>query len=144
MFTKILYATDGSEASEVVLRYTIDIAKTYAAEVIVVHAYDPVPALLGTPFYYNMLEPRLNAGENLLHEVIAKFAEWEVEAHHELLEGPPCEAILKVAQAEDCDLIILGTRGLGKLGEMLGGTCREVMRQAHCPVLIVPCDNPEP
>src|SRR5687767_8891325 len=138
MFTKILYATDGSTASEAALYYAIDVAKTYATEVIVVHAYEQVPALLGTPYYHNMLEPRLVAGEELLHEVVAKFAEQEVEAHHELLQGPACDAIIKVAEAEDCDLIIMGARGLGELGcLLLGSTSHQVIRHAHCPVLVI-------
>lgn len=138
MFTKILYATDGSEPSQMALKYAIELANTYGAEVIIVHAYEPVLALLETPFYHTLLEPRLTEGETLLHELEAEFQAQGVIAHHELLQGPACEAIMKTAIEEDCDLIIMGARGLGELGSLLlGSTSHDVIRNAHCPVLVV-------
>jgi len=56
----------------------------------------------------------------------------------EVLEGPPAEAILTVAETRKVDLIVMGTRGLGRLaGLLIGSVSQRVVSQAGCPVLLV-------
>jgi nucleotide-binding universal stress UspA family protein len=60
------------------------------------------------------------------------------EIHTEILEGPPAEAILDVANTRECDLIVMGSRGLGRLtGLLIGSQSQKVVQHAPCPVLIV-------
>lgn len=57
--------------------------------------------------------------------------------HQEVLEGPPAEAILNVANVREIDLIVMGTRGLGRLaGALLGSQSQKVVAHASCPVLL--------
>jgi len=52
--------------------------------------------------------------------------------------GDPAEEILKVAHDVHADLIVVGRRGLGRLGEMfLGSVSERVLRGAECTVLVV-------
>jgi nucleotide-binding universal stress UspA family protein len=52
--------------------------------------------------------------------------------------GPPEREILGVAADRDVDLVVMGTRGGGALGHLFGSTVRRVVRDAACPVLVVP------
>jgi nucleotide-binding universal stress UspA family protein len=55
-----------------------------------------------------------------------------------VLEGPPAEAILRVAETRACDLIVVGSRGLGELkAVLLGSVSERVLHHSTVPVLIV-------
>jgi nucleotide-binding universal stress UspA family protein len=55
-----------------------------------------------------------------------------------LADGDPAREILAVATAESVDAIVIGSRGLGKLGALLlGSVSQKVSNQAHCTVIIV-------
>jgi len=62
----------------------------------------------------------------------------DIETITEILQGPPADAILRVAKTRDVDLIVMGARGLGSLGSLLlGSVSQKVMAHADCPVIIV-------
>ncbi len=53
--------------------------------------------------------------------------------------GAPAEEILKAARRHRADLIVLGTRGMGRAARLLlGSTADAVLRHARIPVLAVP------
>ena len=55
------------------------------------------------------------------------------------LAGDVARAILETAAEEDVSMIVIGTRGPSSMAElMLGNVSHEVLRQAGCPVLVVP------
>ena len=55
-----------------------------------------------------------------------------------LEEGDPASRLLEVAARESADLIVLGTRGLGQIKEiLLGSTSHKVVMMARCPCLVV-------
>ena len=52
--------------------------------------------------------------------------------------GNPSEVICDVADEEQSNLIVMGSRGFGTFRSMLvGSVSHYVLQQAHCPVLIV-------
>ena len=60
------------------------------------------------------------------------------ELQTQIIEGPPAEAILSVADTRNNDLIIMGTRGLGKIaGLLIGSQSQKVISHAKCPVMLV-------
>ncbi len=62
----------------------------------------------------------------------------EVTIHVEPAEGHPAEAIVNLARLRNCDLIVMGSRGLGTFKELLlGSVSDKVVRRASCPVLVV-------
>ena len=50
----------------------------------------------------------------------------------------PGEMLVEVARKKDADVIVMGTRGMGKLARtFLGSVSNYVLNHAHCPVLVV-------
>lgn len=139
MFTNILIAYDGSEHARKAAGIAGDLAREQANGVVirVVAVMDAVPGELGEPFMSQAIERRTADGQALLDEAVSIIGEG-VEIHRELLFGSPAESILQVAQTRSCDLIIMGTRGLGLLqGLLLGSQSHKVIAHAACPVMVV-------
>lgn len=64
---------------------------------------------------------------------------------HRLLYGDPAEEIVKLADQECVDAIVLGTRGHSRLAWLLGGgVAARVRRAAHCPVYVYRGRNEQP
>ena len=63
-----------------------------------------------------------------------------VEISTAILEGAPADAILRVAQRDDTDLIVMGTRGMDLKDAELGSVSLEIVTRAQQPVLLVPPD----
>ena len=139
MFEKILLAVDGSEHALHAAKVAGDLVRSVnARELRIVIAYEPVPAYLGEPNLQNAINARMNESQDVLHEAENMVGEIPTEIHSELIEGQIADAIINVAEARNCDLIIMGSRGLGRLaGALLGSNSQKVVSEALCPVLIV-------
>jgi nucleotide-binding universal stress UspA family protein len=137
MFRKILVAVDGSRHASAALDVAVDLAPRYSASLCLLHAFPHVSDLLGTPQYEHLLAARSMIGHQLLEGAQAQVGD-SVPVEVQLIEGPPAPAILRVAEEDGCDLIVLGSRGHGQLaGLLLGSVSSTVAQRAHCPVLIV-------
>jgi nucleotide-binding universal stress UspA family protein len=139
MFEKILLAVDGSEHALRAAKLAGDLARTLKPEELrIVVAYDPVPSYLGDPNMQKVIDSRLSEAQTVLKAVQGTVGDVPCEVHTELLEGPPAEAIIDVATTRGSDLILMGSRGLGRLaGLVLGSQTQKVVSLAPCPVLIV-------
>ncbi len=138
MFRKILLAYDGSEHAQRALDCTRDLARKYGAQVILVHAFHPIPHEWGTPLRQQAEVHAIGAAEKIIQEAQAKLADESFAVITELLEGPPAEAILRVAETRGCDLIVVGSRGLGELkATLLGSVSDKVLHHSVVPVLVV-------
>ncbi|MDR7485331.1 MAG: universal stress protein [Armatimonadota bacterium] len=138
VFSTILYATDGSDHARRALAVARDIARRYDATVVVLTAYDPLPRDLGSPYVDHLMAKRLAAGEALVRQAAEALDERGVRHEETVLEGPAAAAILEAARTRGCDLIVLGSRGLGRVeAALLGSVSQQVVQQAPCPVLIV-------
>jgi len=139
MFDKILLAVDGSEQALHAAKVAGDLVRSVkASELRIVIAYEPVPAYLGEPNLQNTINARMNESQDVLHEAETMVGEIPAEIHSELIEGQIADAIINVAETRNCDLIVMGSRGLGRLaGALLGSNSQKVVSEAPCPVLIV-------
>ncbi|WP_050184255.1 universal stress protein [Domibacillus robiginosus] len=99
--------------------------------------------------------PRMDESKrSLLQQERMTVVQWERReklARHEALfeekgipysvlirEGEPGPAIVKYANAQSADLVILGSRGLNHLQQfVLGSVSHKVMKRVTCPVMIV-------
>jgi len=138
MFKKILLATDGSSHAEEALKYARDLALRDNAQVIVVHATPPVPAYMGEPWRQQFISHNVAEGEQVVEAAVEKLRKAGVDVIVEVLEGPPADAVLRVADVRQCDLIVMGSRGRGELSSLLlGSVSHRVLSHAHVPVLVV-------
>lgn len=139
MYSNILLGVDGSEHALSAAKTAGDLARTMNAEILrIVVAYDPVPPYLGEPNMQAAISGHMNEAESVIEKAIQAVGEIPGEVHTEILEGPPAEAILEVASTRNSDLIVMGSRGLGRLaGALLGSQSQKVVRHAKCPVLII-------
>ncbi len=138
MFKNILLAFDGSEYSIKALAYARSMAEQYQATLWLVHVFAPTSDLLGYEDYEKLFAKRKCAGQLVIDDALEKLGEPSLDIRQELVEGPEAESILKVAQNNGADLIVMGTRGLGAVkGLFLGSVSREVIRHSTCPVMVV-------
>ena len=138
MYKKILLATDGSSHAGKALDHAQDLALRDGAEVIVVHAFQPVPTYLGEPWGDQIAARHIIIGQEVADEAAQKLQAAGVDVVVEVLEGPPADAILRVADVRQPDLIVMGSRGHGELASLLlGSVSHRVLAHAHAPVMVV-------
>ncbi len=68
----------------------------------------------------------------------------QVRARPTSLDGDPGDGILAAAEAEVADIIVVGTRGRGAVGRLLGSVSDEVVHRARVPVVVVRPEDDEP
>ncbi len=143
MFSKILVGVDGSPSAEQAVNCAVDLAKRYGAKLLLVHVvprqfYAVAPSeagVLATTVYVKDIE---GEGKEMLADAVSKLKEKGIACESRLLQGIPADEILKLAQAERVDLIVLGSRGLTEVrGFLLGSVSDKVSHRAKCPTLIV-------
>jgi nucleotide-binding universal stress UspA family protein len=139
MFERILLAVDGSDHALHATRKAAELARLMKpVEFRIVVAYDPIPLYLGEPNMQVVITNRKGEAEEILSAAVKEVGTVPCEIHTEILEGDPASAILEVAKIRNSDVIVMGSRGLGRLaGLLLGSTSQKVVSHAPCPVLIV-------
>jgi nucleotide-binding universal stress UspA family protein len=139
MFKKILVGVDGSEHGLHAACTAGDLARAMNAEKLrIVVAFDPVPPYLGEPNLQYAIDARVKEAQTILQAAVEAVGDVPAEIHTEMIEGSPAEAIINVAKTRESDVIVIGSRGLGKLaGLVMGSTSQKVVSHAPCPVLIV-------
>lgn len=137
MFDTIIVGVDGTERGERATRVAADLAEKYDAKLILVFSYEPVPRYLGSELYEEAVTQAIGHGEGIL-EATAEIVEYAGTVETELLEGPPPDAILRVVETREGDLIVIGSRGLGEIAALaLGSVGHKLIQRAPVPVLIV-------
>lgn len=139
MFDQILLAVDGSEHALHAAEVAGDLARAVQAkELQIVVAYEPVPAYLGEPNLQNTISSRVNEAQEILQAAERLIGTVTAEIHSEVLEGQIADTIIEAAKARNSDMIVMGSRGLGRFaGALLGSNSQTVISEAPCPVLIV-------
>jgi universal stress protein A len=131
---RILFPTDFSHTGDAALNMATALARDSQASLLIVHVEEPPVAYGGGEMYYGMPEPALDEIKRMLAEV--KPTDPSVPFDHRLVTGDPASAIVKLANEEQVDLIIMGTHGRTGLRRLLMGSVAEaVVRRAPCPVL---------
>lgn len=135
---RILVAIDGSTHSEKVVAAAGECARMFGSKLILVHCHRRFPTILGEPYRNQEIAGIISASENLVAPYRNMLQEMIVDVEIRLLEEPAGSAISDVAQIEQCDLIIMGSRGLSKLaGLLIGSVTNRVLQTASCSVLVV-------
>lgn len=140
MFKKILVGNDGSEHAADAIARALEIAGRYKAELVVAHvAQIPAAIYVGAP--YAPID--INAEVERSNTTAAEKAKAVLDAHsanarYIELQGSPADALCKLAEEEDADLIVVGSRGLGAVTRfVLGSVSDRIVHHAPCDVLVV-------
>jgi nucleotide-binding universal stress UspA family protein len=141
MYGKVIVAVDGSDSSQKALQEAKRmLANQVAQEVEVVYV---APTFRNEIFYtdkYNaVLDPlyaqMLAEGEKLLEKCAGELEGYNVKTT--LLKGEPPAEIAKLAK-NNCDLVIVGSRGKNPISNLiLGSVSSRVLQIVDCPVLII-------
>ncbi|HLA06011.1 MAG TPA: universal stress protein [Anaerolineales bacterium] len=138
MFKRILLAVDGSEHAVHAATVAGELARRMNSQLRIVIVYDPIPHYLGEPNLQFAISARLKEAQEILQRASDAVGSTKDDQDTEIIEGSPAEAIIELAKTHKSDLIVMGSRGLGKLaGLVMGSTSQKVVSHAPCPVLIV-------
>lgn len=140
MFKRILLATDGSKHSNRAADAALSLAKEIdGVFVTLLHVSTTAPSRNRLINYQFDVKAALEdaAHEQIIHTEY-KFKNADVPYKLEVALGDPAEEIVFASEEGGHDLIILGSRGLNKISEvLLGSVSHQVAHQAKCPVMIV-------
>ena len=146
-YRNVLIAYDGSPDADLALEHAIALAQVFRARLALVAVVPPVPAFAwqapgGTVGAHDAaqqdLDRRLRAAADTVPD--------DLPVTTRLLDGDPAHEILRAAREGDHDLIMMGSRGRGRMtAALLGSVSNHVMHEAKAPVIIVhrPHDDPE-
>lgn len=137
---KILVPIDFSDYSKSALKYAVNFAKVFNAEMYLIYVVEPV-----------IYPPDFSMGQIAIPSVtfemderakeeLSKLAQQEIPAEIKqqviIKTGKPFVEIIETAAEEDIDLIIIATHGHSGVEHILfGSTAEKVVRKAPCPVL---------
>jgi nucleotide-binding universal stress UspA family protein len=140
----ILVPTDFSAFSERAFRKALDLSKSFAAKIHVLHVVRQLPLVVGDYWFDEPSVKRIQADiERASRVELARFVDKFPDAKGAAIEldvqsGVPYEQIVKDAAEKRIDLIVMAARGkTGVKEHLLGGTADRVIRHAACDVLIV-------
>jgi nucleotide-binding universal stress UspA family protein len=131
----ILHPTDFSASSEAALVYACALAKDYAAEIVLLHVWEPLIVMGGKK--YPQVPPN-DVEETMARLDLLAVPEPSVKITRKVVVGEPPEEIVREARERRCDVIVMGTHGhTGLTRVLLGSVAEGVLRHAPCPVLTV-------
>jgi nucleotide-binding universal stress UspA family protein len=139
MISRILFAHDGGMLAERALVYLEHIARVENAEVIVLHVYQVPERYAATAGYEGLRQQYEDVAQEIVDDASEHLRERNITVQGLVLPGESAQVILETAVREEISMIVMGTRGPSNIADvMLGDVSLEVLRHAHCPVLVVP------
>lgn len=146
MFRHILFPTDGTELSRKAETAAIGLAKTLGARLTAIHSFEPyIPQLADLTLVYGepvLLDEYQKIARKASADILARCA---VDASAagvpcntlSIVASAPWEAIVKAAEENGCDLIVMASHGRhGIAGVLLGSETQKVLTQSSIPVLV--------
>lgn len=150
-FKKIMIATDGSDCSRLAVDKGIELAQlsggTVYAVYVVSTAYFPMDGdyFVGiNPYWESIQEAWRTQGQQAVNYVKDLGEMKGVSVESALLEGYPSDELIRYAEKEEMDIVIMGTLGRTGLDRLLlGSVAGNVVRHSKVPVMVVrdKCDS---
>jgi nucleotide-binding universal stress UspA family protein len=147
MYDNILVPTDGSETAEVAVEHAVEMAKRYEATLHTLYVVDidAVNFSLGTEQLDRLKSGGLDemddvkeGAEEATGRVADRASEEGVDVVEEVRAGTPHDTIVKYAENNCIDVIVMGSHGRGGVKRaLLGSVAERVLRTTHLPVFVV-------
>ncbi len=139
-FQSILVATDYSPASTTAVKFAARLAKEFHARLYVLHAVEPdlYASNIGGGPVPELELMNLQAERENLHKYAERIADLRTVKHKEIaFLGSPSDAIQSASQANNIDLLVLGSHGRHGLAKLaLGSVAEWAIRRLGYPVLV--------
>ena len=137
MYKKILIALENSRADETVVPHVTALARQMGAELILLHVADGWAAR-----NFNQLKltesDEMKADRDYLETTAARLRSAGLQVTVELALGNPPTEILRVAEAQHCNLIAMTSHGHKWLADFfLGSTIDKVRHNTSIPILVL-------
>jgi nucleotide-binding universal stress UspA family protein len=147
MSTSIVCGVDGSNDAQAALQVAADLAARLELRLVVAHVAEPdyIPYAAAAPFggragrhaVFEAAEAQEENAERLLEKVVAAAGLGDAEQRP--CVGVPAERLADLADEEEAELIVVGSRGRGAFkAAFLGSVSTSLVGISRCPVLIVP------
>jgi nucleotide-binding universal stress UspA family protein len=147
MSPAIVCGVDGSPDSQAALQVAVRLSSRLQLRLVVAHIAEPayIPYAAAAPFdgtagrhaVVEEIESQEENAARLLEEVVA--AAGLLDAGRRAGVGNPAECLADIADEEDAELIVVGSRGRGAFkSAFLGSVSNALVGVARCPILIVP------
>ncbi len=141
MFKKILVPTDASEYSRRAFKKAVELAKTFGAEIELIHVVYTPQDFWGYTLTYGITinqEELLQNGEVALQSTLEGIDTEGITITKKVEAGHPATIVADEAKKGNVDLIIMGSHGYGPIsGPVLGSVSQRVLHRVECPVMIV-------
>jgi universal stress protein A len=142
---RITYASDFSPASRAAFAQALRLAKATGGQLTILHVLSTPASLFITGTYitqetWDLIEADVRSrATQEMDALIKEAAEAGVRATTEFIDaGIPAEEIVRAAQANKTDILVLGTHGrTGVMKVLMGSVAARVVATATCPVLTV-------
>ena len=140
MYRHVLVGTDGSPTATEAVRHAASLARSTGARLTVLAAYGDTPtAEADTPVDLQWQTTGAATAEEAAREAAAMARSAGVDATSKVVRSvDPAEAILRVADEEGVDLLVVGSRGMSSPARfLLGNVPNAVSHHANCDVAII-------
>jgi nucleotide-binding universal stress UspA family protein len=139
---RVLVPTDFSESAHHALTYGTSFAREYKAHLVLLHVVENLTVGYASDLFPVPMAEVFQEISGYARAELAKLAvevrEKGVEVEDQVVQGKPSAEIVRFAEENAIDMIVLGTHGKGMLDQALfGSTTERVVRRAPCPVLTV-------
>ncbi|WP_096153392.1 MULTISPECIES: universal stress protein [Bacillus] len=138
MFKNILLAADASENSLRAAEKALELAKLVnGSKITLIYVVDGKTSKSDVLRSWD-LDGIKHKREEKMRAIEVKANEANVQYEVLIVRGEPAETIYEYANNNKMDIVIIGSRGLNPLQEMvLGSVSHKVMKRAECPVMVV-------
>jgi nucleotide-binding universal stress UspA family protein len=137
---QVVVGYDGSDRA----RKALDAARRVAApgaRVKVVYAHRVPPELTYYEFFQDVLAELERGAQETVESARDAFEGADLDVSYETRRGRPAEVLADIAREHDADLIVMGSRGLGRMRAAVGSAVLDLLHDAPCPVLVVPAGD---
>jgi nucleotide-binding universal stress UspA family protein len=147
MYQQIVVGTDGSAGAEVAVDAAIELARLTGASLHVVNAHKLTSAFqLGAAAEVGIV-PDVTAANDavaahsktICEQVAARAGQSGVQIETHSIAGDPADALIRVAEDANADLIVVGNRGMTGARRVLGSVPNKVSH--HCPASVLIVDT---
>jgi nucleotide-binding universal stress UspA family protein len=140
MYNRILLPLDGSAIAEQALPHAIALVERFQAELIILRTFEPLAEKIGMmgDLVKRAEDVTRAIAEKYIENISASVQERGIRVKSIIIEGRPHSEIVRFAETEQVDLIVISTHGQSGLTRwLMGSVADRVARGVSVPVLLV-------